>query len=271
MSGPHKGQAIWGDLSVQKEVQSRIAEADRLREQNVERAQYEADLTQRRYLRVDPDNRLVADVLEAQWNEKLRELTQAREDCERQRQRDRLVLSEQSRQEILALATDFPKLWLDPQTSDRDRKRMVRLIIEDVTLIKADDITLNIRFKGGAEQTLNLPLPLSAPQLRKTHSKVVEEVDQLLDEHTEAEVAEILNARGRRSGGGLAFTRLLVKKVRKAYHMKGRYERLQDRGLLTYAVRKPNRRAARSNLRSYSPVGSHTIRSVCLPCSRATW
>ena len=61
--------AIEVALTVQQELATRHEEADRLRRQHVERARYEADLAQRRFLKVDPDNRLVADALEADWNE----------------------------------------------------------------------------------------------------------------------------------------------------------------------------------------------------------
>src|SRR6266700_527544 len=65
-------------LNVQSEIQQRLAEADRLRQQQVQRARYEADRARIRYMRVDPNNRLVADTLEAQWNENLRSLAQAK-------------------------------------------------------------------------------------------------------------------------------------------------------------------------------------------------
>ena len=125
-------------LAVQQELGARAEEADRLRRQQVERARYEADLAQRRYMRVDPNNRLVADALEADWNQRLRALTEAQEESERQHQSDGLVLDEQQRSEILALATDFPRLWRDANTPDRERKRMVRLMLEDVTLLKGE-------------------------------------------------------------------------------------------------------------------------------------
>jgi hypothetical protein len=99
---------------------------------------YEAELAQRRYLRVDPDNRLVAESLEADWNHKLRALADAQEDYERQRQADGHLLSDQQRQEIASLAADFPRLWRDPVVPQRERQRMVRLLIEDVTLLRTD-------------------------------------------------------------------------------------------------------------------------------------
>ena len=97
-------------LSVQQELQARIEEVDKLRKKQVERARYEADLAQRRYLHVDPANRLVADSLEADWNEKLRALTQAQEQYEQQRRKDRAEIDEQQRAWINALASDFPRL-----------------------------------------------------------------------------------------------------------------------------------------------------------------
>ena len=126
-------------LSVQQEMQARLEETDRLRRMHVERARYEAHLAQRRYLQVDPDHRLVAASLEADWNDKLRILEDAQQDYERQCQTDRRALDTQQRHRILALATDFRSFWQDPQTPDRERKRMIRLLIEDVTLIKQQD------------------------------------------------------------------------------------------------------------------------------------
>ena len=103
-------------LAVQEELQGRLDEADRLRHKKVEQARYETDLARRRYLHVDPANRLVADSLEADWNEKLRPLSDAQAEYERQRENDRLSLSDEHRARIGALATDFPRLWQDPNT-----------------------------------------------------------------------------------------------------------------------------------------------------------
>jgi hypothetical protein len=220
-------------LAVQQELQQRLDEADRLRQQHVERARYEADLARERFLRVDPKNRLVADALEADWNERLRALTEAQEQYERQRQADRAVLDQESRSRILALTTDFPKLWKDPQTPERERKRMARLLIEDVTLIKGEQITVEVRFKGGAARTLSLPLPKPAWALWQTHPDVVAEVDRLLKDYTDARIAVLLNESGWRSGKGRTFTRNMVTKIRCQYHLRTRFDRLREAGMLT--------------------------------------
>lgn len=220
-------------FAVQAEFQTRLDEVDRLRQQEVERARYEADLARERFMRVDPNNRLVADALEADWNDRLRALTEAQEQYEKQRQKDRLALDEAGRQKVLALAQDLPRLWRDPSTRDQDRKRIVRLLIEDVTLIRAQDITVGIRFRGGATRTLHLPLPLCAWKQRTTDPEVIRQIDLLLETHTESRVAEELNRRGYRSGMKQEFTATIVSKLRRAYQLKARYERLRERGLLT--------------------------------------
>lgn len=208
-------------------------ECDALRRKDVERARYDSDLARRRYMQVDPDNRLVADSLEAEWNEKLRALEQAQQHYERQRQIDAAGMDEAQRAGILRLAGDFPRLWNDPRTPERERKRMVRLLIADVTLLKAADITAQIRFNGGTTQTLHLELPKTAWEMRTTPAEVVARIDQLLDDHTEGEIAELLNAEGLRSGSDHPFNPHIVRHIRIGYCLNSRYERLRSRGLLT--------------------------------------
>jgi DNA invertase Pin-like site-specific DNA recombinase len=220
-------------LTVQQEIHSRLDEVDRLRHKQVERARYEADLAQRRYMHVDPANRLVADTLEAEWNNKLRLLNEAQEQYERMRQQNHLTIDEAQRTRIAALANDFPRLWQHPQTPDRERKRMIRLLLEDVTLIKGDQIRVHVRFKGGAAKILTLPLPMSAPQLRKTDEAVIHEIDRLLDHHTEREIATIFDQNGWRSGTGKLFHRGIIVRLRRAYHLKDRFTRLRALGMLT--------------------------------------
>jgi hypothetical protein len=173
----------------------------------VERAQYEADLARQRFMNVDPNHRLVADGLEADWNAKLRALQEAQERCEREQAADRAPLTAEQRARVLALATDFPRLWRDPKTPPRERKRMIRLLIEDVTVNRADAITAYVRFRGGSTRTLTLPVPLRAWELKKTSPAVMVEVDTLLESHTPGRIATILNQNGHRSGDGRLFTR----------------------------------------------------------------
>lgn len=220
-------------LAVQQELQARIDEADQLRHKQVERGLYEAALARRRFMQVDPDHRLVADELEAEWNGKLREARRTQEEYERHREADRLVLDDQAQERVLALARDFPRLWRDPKTPDRERKRMMRLLLEDVTLTKKDDITVGVRFKGGATRTLTLPRPRASWEEWKTPADVLQAIDRLLNDHTSNEIAGILNERGLVSGGGKRFDGDRVQRIARRYRLKGRRSRLRERGLLT--------------------------------------
>jgi hypothetical protein len=152
-------EALALTIAVQEELVNRAAEAQRLRHLQVERTQYEADLAQRRYLKVDPDNRLVATVLEAEWNTKLRELEEARAIEEQYNRSDQHQVSTQERAEIEEVPERFRQFWHEPKTTVRERKRAVRLLIEDVTVHKAEQIIAHIRFKGGAVQTISVALP----------------------------------------------------------------------------------------------------------------
>jgi DNA invertase Pin-like site-specific DNA recombinase len=279
--------ALEVSLAVQDELAARAEEADRLRRQQVERARYEAELAQRRYLRVDPDNRLVADSLEADWNAKLRALADAQDDYDRQRHAAGCLVDEREREQVLALATDFPRLWRDASTPHRERKRMVRLLLEDVTLLKTDALVAHVRFRGGASRSLALPLPRSAWQLRRTDPAVVAEIDRLLDDHTDGEIAALLNARGLQPGVADRFSLFIIWKLRRAYHLEGHATRLRRRGLLTVQEMAAalgvhpstvKARRARGQLASevcndkgerlYAPPGERTM-TACLRCGKA--
>jgi DNA invertase Pin-like site-specific DNA recombinase len=220
-------------IAVQQEIEARLDDADRLRHRQVERAQYEVDLARQRYMHVDPSNRLVADSLEAEWNAKLRGLDEARAEYERQRSADRLNVDVEERRRILALATDFPAVWRDPNTPDRERKRMLALLIEDVTLTKQREVTAAVRFRAGTTTTLSLPRPLTAQQLRATHPDVRQQIDTLLGEYTDAQVAHALNMRNLRTGAGAAFDATSIQWVRFSAKLPSLKDRLLAAGMLT--------------------------------------
>ena len=220
-------------LQVQRELESRSVEHDAMRRQEVERARYECDLARRRYMQVDPDNRHVADSLEAEWNEKLRAHEQAHDRYQKQRDADAAGITDKQRASIVGLAKDFPRLWNDPHTPDRERKRMARLLITDVTVLKGADITAQIRFNGGTTQTLHLALPKRSWEIRQTSAEVVQQIDKLLEHHTNAQIARELNALGLRSGCDLTFNPTIVHRICAQYQLQSRYERLRSRGMLT--------------------------------------
>jgi hypothetical protein len=242
-------------LTVQAELDTRAAEADALRRQAVERARHRADLARRRYLAVDPDNRLVADSLEADWNDALRALQAAREDYERASEAAATTLTDQIRRQIGSLATDLPALWSNPHTPQRDRKRMVRLLVDDVTLHKTDRIHLHVRLRGGQTRSLAIAIPPTSWQARQTRPDTVAALDRLLDTHTDAEAAEALNADGHRSGQNKPFTAGIVVHVRRKYHLPSHADRLRAQGLLTTTELAQHLAVHPSTIKSWTNAG----------------
>jgi DNA-binding transcriptional regulator YiaG len=112
---------------------------------------------------------------------------------------------------------------------------MARLLITDVTLLKTDAITAHVRLRGGQTHSLHLPAPLAAWQLRQTPTAVVSAIDQLLDDHTDAQIAAILSARGLTSGTGQPLHARLIRQIRTHYQLPSHTQRLRDAGLLSLA------------------------------------
>lgn len=223
-------------LAVQTEIEGRFSDLQKIHLQQIETARYETELAKRRYRQVDPDNRLVASTLEFEWNEKLRLLDEAQKNYNEQQQKKALILSVEQKQQILDLATDFPKVWHSPNIPQRERKRIVRLLVEDVTLKQDTQTTqtiAHIRFKGGTTRTLTLSLPKNAPEMFATSTDVIAKIDLMLNDHTDAQIANQLNEQGFTPGRGLRFSSNIVKNIRRVYGLKSFTQRLRDMGYIT--------------------------------------
>ncbi len=242
-------------LAIQEELFRRRDETEQLRQKHVERLRYEADLSRRRYMQVDPENRLVADELEGEWNEKLKAHKEAVEALKDQRDAEARTLNSEQRVRVLALAKDFPRLWNDPRTPNRERKRMVRLLLEDVTLNKNREITAHIRFKGGTTQTLTWPLPPPIAELRKNPAYIVAEVDRLLDDYPHGQIAAILSHKGMHTVDGRPLTRMSIRYIQEAYGLVSRYDRLRNRGMLTMAEVGERLNVAPATVKSWNQAG----------------
>jgi DNA invertase Pin-like site-specific DNA recombinase len=223
--------AMEAALAVQQEIVNRAREAEKLLHRQVERAQYEADLARRRLMAVDPALRHVAQTLEADWNDKLDHLQQAQHDYETRRANSHHVLNAQQQAEIRRLATDFPSIWSHPATSHQDKKRMARLLIEDVTL-KRDgySVTLFIRFKAGAILTRMVRLSRSGNKPTVIDPAIISRIDDLSEHHTAGEVATALNAAGIVHPTRGEFDTNAVVYVLKRFELPSRYQRLRARG-----------------------------------------
>ena len=228
--------AVEAALTVTAELEHRAAEADALRAAHVERARYHADLARRRYLAVDPGNRLVAETLEADWNTALRALNDAQAAYDKARDQHAATLTPAQKDRIAQLVTDLPGIWNDPVTPIRERKRIARLLLTDITVTRTTDtITAHVRLRGGQHHTLTLPMPKTGPEARRTPPEIITAIDELLDHHTSGEIAAILNQRGLRSGTSEPFHQRMLDQIIRAYRLRSRRQRLRVTGLLTIA------------------------------------
>jgi DNA invertase Pin-like site-specific DNA recombinase len=220
-------------MKVFEEIRTRHDEVVQLHRTGLERARYEAELAQHRFLMVNPDNRLVADNLESRWNEALRTVTELEEkyNCVIAEYKDNLTSEKIER--IQKLAKDFPAIWNDARTSAKQRKRMVRLLIEDVTLLKADVIHVKVRFKGGDSMEKCVPIPSVIWKRRQTSTEVIEQIRKMAPLKIDSEIAKELNQQRLHSGTGLSFSRRRVYMLRRDYNIASYYEHLREQGFLT--------------------------------------
>ena len=184
----------------------------------MERARYEAARAERAYHQCEPENRLVARSLEQRWEAKLVALAEA-EAAFAAVQAETVPLP--PREALEALARDVPALWNAPTTSARDRKRVVRALIADVTLQSAPGskvVRVGIRWQSGASEELVVHRPAPAPVLRRSPNAAVELVRTLAAQRNE-EIVEALHATGLSRSGGRPFDVAAVKWMRFAYRI----------------------------------------------------
>lgn len=220
-------------LEVFDELRQRHDDMDALHQSRMERALHETEWAQRQFLLANPENRLVVDALEQRWNDKLGDLTAAKDSYAEWKEQRVASLDPEMRHRVLDLARDFPGVWNHPKTPPRDRKRMLRLLMEDVTLTRGDDIRLQIRWKGGAHTELRIPLPKNAADARRTPQNVLDAITELAQHHTDQQIAHLLNQKGLRSGTGLTFTSHVVANARAAKKIPSYRNHLKEAGMLT--------------------------------------
>ena len=183
----------------------------------VERARYEAQRAERRYRQVEPEHRLVARGLERDWERALGALAEAEAELAlRERQRPR-TLTPEEREQLLALGSDLGRVWSAPTTTDRDRKQLLRCLIEEAILdVDREErrATVTLRWRGGALTELAVPLPKPQPAIR-TDEDTIALIERLAVHYDDATIAGILNRQGRRSATGERFTKIIVGSLRR--------------------------------------------------------
>ncbi len=192
----------------------------------VERARYEAERAERRYRVVEPENRLVARGLEAEWEQRLRELEQAQHELARREQQRPRTLGPADEQRLRALGADLQRVWDAPTTTDRDKKELLRALLDDVVMAieRAEGRAhLTLRWRGGTVTELDVSLRRSNPPRIRTDEDSLALIRRLAPHYLDAVIAGILNRQGRRTARGERFTAAHVGNLRRYRHI-ARYE-----------------------------------------------
>jgi excisionase family DNA binding protein len=172
-------------------------------ELRVERARYEAARAERAFHACEPENRLVARSLETRWEQKLKELAEAEAELAEQTK----PAPDPSREQIEALARDLPKLWAAESTSAKDRKRLLRALIADITITSQPDsreLRVGIRWRSGAAEEHTVQRPKTRQEVIRTPAEAIELTKRLASQPN-AQIAEQLNAAGLHAGTGGPF------------------------------------------------------------------
>jgi DNA invertase Pin-like site-specific DNA recombinase len=205
-------------LATLEDIEARARQADRQWQLRLERSRYEADLARRRFVAVDPENRLVARTLEREWNDKLAELERLEREYASWSPSAVRQVSGEERQRILALAADVPALWHADTTTAIQRKQLLRLLIKDVTLTKLDEvIAVAVRWQTEACTSLEVARPRRSCDVRRTDPAAVERIRCLAADHPDYQIANVLNEEGMTPGLKGRFTEKKIKWIRYAY------------------------------------------------------
>jgi hypothetical protein len=208
-------------LATLEQIEDQARQVERQWQLRLERARYEADLARRRFLVVDPENRLVARNLEKDWNAKLAVVEQLEREHAVSPAAVAVRLSPEERQRILDLAEDLPALWHAPTTMPAERKQLLRLLLKDVTLTKeATTIRVALRWQTEVGTTVTVPRPPRSYDACRTLAAVVDRIRALAADHTDDQIANCLNAEGWKSGRGGAFTASKVQWIRYVHQIR---------------------------------------------------
>jgi hypothetical protein len=208
-------------LEAFEELERREETVDQQWRMKLERAAYEVDLAQRRYENVDPANRLVAATLERLWNDALASAEEIKKACDAHRASKHMAITDERKKDLLSLAQDLPSLWAAPTTQDRDRKRILRLLIKDITVEKLEPkkCVLHLRWQGGACEDIPVSSPPSYVDQIRYPAAVVDQVRALANHLTDRQTAAHLNEAGLMSAKGKSFTSSIVRCIRYAYRI----------------------------------------------------
>jgi hypothetical protein len=205
-------------LQALDQLGKRSQRIEKQREMHLQHAEYEAKLAQRRFEEVDPSNRLVAATLEKQWNEALITEEKVRQEIEKQKTQQVIDVGSANRELLLSLCKDLPALWRAESTQYKDKKRIIRLLIKDVTLKKAaNKLLLQIRWQGGECETITTESPLKPHEKWRHPKEIIDRVRELSLQFGDQYIADYFNQNGIKTNKGNQFTVASIKWIRYKY------------------------------------------------------
>ena len=209
-------------LAALQELESRERTISRQWQMRLERAEYETALAERRYQEVDPAQRLVAGTLERRWNDALLQLEDLKKQAAEFLRQEARVATPEQKAKVLALAKNLPRVWHAPTTQAKDRKRMLRLLIKDITVekpLRPKQILAHIRWQGGACTDICVQLPPNIADRVRYSVAVVDRVRHLAQSLPDADIADCLNQEGQVSALGKPFTSSMIQWIRYRYQI----------------------------------------------------
>jgi DNA invertase Pin-like site-specific DNA recombinase len=233
--------AIEQAINVRKELDGRQSETITYFQLRVNKCRYEVELARKRYMSVDPDNRLVALQLEASWNKALEELSEAEGKYAHQVEVIENIKKERNYALTEDLSKSFRDAFLSGDVSYRDKKRMVRYLIEDVTLMKTESkILIQVRFRGETTQVIEINAPVNSFKKYTTDPAIIKYIDTAADNYCDEDIAGLLNQNGYKTGRCAEYSKSKVRSLRKLYSIPSKKRRYLDKGYLSAKTKAAN-------------------------------
>jgi len=231
-----KSSEIELGLALLRETEQQAAEIERQWQLRRERVRYEAQLAERRYKAVDPDNRVIARTLEREWNDKLAALEELDREHQEVQERDKLELTAADRARILSLAKDLPAVWNAPTTTNAERKNLLRMVLQEVTLspieVPRRMTRVQVLWKTGAISDFTVPRKDKYVALATSPEALAQMKELIAAKKTDVAIARELNRRGRTTGVGRRWDAAAVRRVRYnhgMYRVSKKSRRVPDR------------------------------------------
>jgi hypothetical protein len=200
-------------LAAVEECDKTRQDIDRQWSLKIERAQYDSSLAEIRYKKVDPNNRLVANNLEREWNDTLLMLERLKQECEEFKQKAIRQVTQEEKDRLMELSKNVLELWKATTTSNKERKQLIRMLVKDIMVEKKEnELHVCVRWQGGKLEEFQIP----QTRKKQTYSSngILKRIKELASEYSDKEIATLLNNEGTKTVRGGQFTRQTIYELR---------------------------------------------------------